>query len=135
MAYVEWSDDFDVSNKTLNDQHKMLFDYINDYDQAFADEAGLGTMSEIFDKIVSYAAMHFEQEEAYMESVGYPGIKSHKHIHEQLVARVLEYKKQLAGGDRLVMKEIRLFLKNWLTGHIKGIDTKYAQHAAHNDAA
>ncbi|MCP5181984.1 MAG: hemerythrin family protein [Pseudomonadales bacterium] len=135
MTYVSWDDAFDVKENRMNSQHRMLFDYVNEYDAAFQEGADLRKMIGIFDKIISYTAKHFEDEEAYMERIDYPALRSHRHIHKQLVARVLAYQERLASGDTMLLKEVRVFLKNWLTGHIKGVDTQYSEYAAHTRAA
>ncbi|MEZ5598005.1 MAG: hypothetical protein R3E84_16720 [Pseudomonadales bacterium] len=35
MTYVSWDDAFDVKENRMNSQHRMLFDYVNEYDAAF----------------------------------------------------------------------------------------------------
>jgi len=51
--------------------------------------------------------------------------RQHKAIHKKLVDQVLDYQKKLIAGDPTVSINLMTFLKDWLTSHIKGIDTKY----------
>lgn len=57
-------------------------------------------------ELVDYTVMHFGME-------------------EKLVDQALDYQKRLIAGDPTVSINLMTFLKDWLTSHIKGIDTQY----------
>lgn len=125
MAFFDWSDDFSVSNKRMDDQHQTLIGYVNEfYEQA--EGGSLEGCKKVFEKIVKFTTYHFDDEEKLMEAHNYSGLARHKMIHEQLVDRVTELGGKLAANDERSPTEIKLFLKNWLSAHIKGIDMKYS---------
>ena len=87
---------------------------------------------ELVDELFRLAADHFAEEEAFMESFGYPDLKKHKMIHKTLVDRLGGHRADVEKAGR-AGEEFFDFLKFWLASHICGIDAKYA--AAHQAAA
>ena len=86
---------------------------------------GKPALVKIMDELVDYTVMHFGMEEKLFSQYGYDEEKEHKAIHKKLVDQVLDYQKRLIAGDPTVSINLMTFLKDWLTSHIKGIDTKY----------
>lgn len=126
MAHFEWEEKYSVKNSEMDHQHQKLFDYIN----AFYDQVESGTdasCQKAFVDIVKFTEYHFRDEEAMMDKVNYPDAAKHKIIHKQLVSRVTELGNDLAEGKEGAKAQIKVFLKNWLTAHIMGIDMKYSE--------
>jgi methyl-accepting chemotaxis protein/hemerythrin len=86
---------------------------------------GKSAVEKIMAELVDYTVMHFGMEEKIFAQYGYKEETQHKAIHKKLVDQVLDYQKKLIAGDPTVSINLMTFLKDWLTGHIKGIDTKY----------
>jgi hemerythrin-like metal-binding protein len=63
-----------------------------------------------------------------MVKVGYPDLAAHKAIHERLLDRLAELHESCR-TTRTLSDDLFVFLKMWLSGHICGVDTKYAAHA------
>jgi hemerythrin family non-heme iron protein len=106
-----WDVSFDIQSPTLNDQHKKLFDLINELD---ADRANAGKLG----ALLSYVLFHFATEEKMFAEVGWVEAASHKKVHDQFV----EDAKKVTEVNDGVMH----FIKNWLVTHIKVSDMKYA---------
>ncbi len=126
MAQFEWDDKYSVKHSKMDQQHQKLFEYIN----TFYEKVDSGTDADCqkaFLDIVKFTEYHFRDEEAMMDKVNYPDAAKHKIIHKQLVARVTELGNELAEGKEGVKNQIKVFLKNWLTAHIMGIDMKYSE--------
>ena len=124
-TYYNWSDEFSVHNRKMDNQHKQLIDYIDGF-YTVADSGDIDKCIKAFENIVSFTTYHFKDEERLMEQAKYPDIDRHKMIHQQLVAQVTELGNKLAKGDKHAPGDIKIFLKNWLTAPIKGIDMKYS---------
>lgn len=126
MAFVQWSPELDVGDEEMNRQHVRLIDIINRYHDALELHAPRAELLKIFEEVAAFAQSHFRDEEALMEACAFPGLTRHRLIHKQLVARVGELLVKLRDtGDEAVKSDIQYFLKNWLTAHIKGIDSQY----------
>jgi len=78
--------------------------------------------------LAEYTVKHFQDEEAYMAKINFPGLTVHKGVHKNLLDRV----GQFAAGFKATGKlgdDLFVFLKMCLSAHICGIDMKYAAHS------
>jgi len=107
----KWDASFDIKNAKLNDQHKVLFDMINDLD---AHRADAGKLKALLD----YVVLHFQTEEKGFAQVGFDSDHSHKATHDKFVQDAL--------GLKSIDDGVMTFVKQWLVDHIKGSDMKYA---------
>ena len=128
MSLLQWSEKLDVNVAGMNQEHVQLIKLMNTVYDANSQCAGKANITKALDDLVKYVVMHFENEEAYMESIGFSGLKTHKYIHKDLLDRVgghvEDYKN--AQSDSLPDSFFE-FLKFWLVSHIQGIDTKYSR--------
>jgi len=71
---------------------------------------------------------HFSDEERIMLENHYPGFFEHKRSHDQLVARVRDFQREVEAGTATVSLSLMNFLKEWLMQHIQGVDRKYGPY-------
>ena len=79
---------------------------------------------------------HFADEEAYVETLDYAKLRIHELIHEDLLKRFGAFSEEIHAKNGVVREGVFLFLKHWLTAHIKGIDMEYGKAsplASHTD--
>ncbi|HTZ18157.1 MAG TPA: bacteriohemerythrin [Dissulfurispiraceae bacterium] len=125
MALINWSEDYSVHVKEMDEQHKKLIAMINDLNDAMKSGKSKDIMDKILKGLIDYTVFHFGAEEKLMKSNNYPGYQQQKTQHESLTKKVMEYQERLNSGKMVMGVEVMNFLKDWLINHIKGLDTKY----------
>lgn len=121
-----WEDRFTVKVAKMDNQHKVLINYINKLAETM-DTDDYSQIQPAFTNMANYVVEHFKEEEAFFDSHGFPGAASHKLIHKKLLETVAGYDKQIREHN-LSKSEFYDFLKVWLTSHIVGIDQKYGDY-------
>jgi len=127
MPIMEWDKSLDIGVESMNDEHKQILNLMNKiYD---ADEAGQTgpQINSLVGQLARVTINHFKDEEAYMESIGFPGVGPHKLIHQDLLGKYTAFATKIEQSGGKVPPEFLSFLKRWLTAHIRGVDIKYGQ--------
>ena len=117
MARIEWHEGLSLGILDLDGQHKQLLELCNWLLKAVRD----GSQKDVaaaFRQLRQYTITHFNAEEAFMESVDYPGLPRHKLLHGQLKRDVKHYQDVVYRHGEVTEGEIRDFLKQWLLDHI-----------------
>jgi hemerythrin len=127
MAFFSWGPSFEVGIMQIDSQHKKLVDMVNQLYEAMSQGHGGKVLGKILSELVSYTAVHFKAEEKLMQEHGYPEFNEHKAKHDAMNKKVMDLKRQFDSGKGDVLtNSVGIFLKDWLTKHIKGTDMKYA---------
>lgn len=122
---IPWEKKYAIGIPKVDSEHQELLNKINTLIRSMNTKRGI---DKAFADLKEYTVFHFDEEEAYMQSIDYPSYESHKRVHEKLLANVGKFEAQLKAG-KLEKDKLASFLKNWLFTHIMGIDTKFADHA------
>jgi len=126
MPIMKWSDDLSVRIAEIDQQHQRLIDLINNLHDAMLNKKGKEIVSQIIDELAAYTVYHFQTEEKYMKQFNYLGQISHKREHDSFISKVDSFQKDYDAGKLGLSLEIMTFLRDWVTGHIKGTDKKYS---------
>lgn len=131
MSLLQWNDKLDVCVDGMNQEHVELIRLMNIVYDANSGGIGRARIGVALNNLVQYTVKHFKNEEAYMKSVEFSGLKSHKYIHKDLLSRVEKYVGDFnSSGSDTLPSDFFEFLKFWLVSHIQGIDMKYGKLAA-----
>jgi hemerythrin len=125
LALVIWSEKLSVGVKSLDNQHIVLFDAVNDLHAAMMKGQGRTIVGELLCKLLLYTRNHFSDEEQLMESAGYPDLPQHRILHRNLTKQVEEYIARFEKGDLTLTADLSGFLSDWLKKHIIAIDQSY----------
>ncbi len=128
MSAIQWKKEFSVGIPSIDEQHKILINYINNLNTAMAaGEANL-IISDILVGLADYTKTHFKYEESLFDEHGYPLSESHIKQHQSLLEQVsnlrIRYESDISGSLGL---EIMQFLKSWLINHIQKSDKDYSK--------
>jgi len=125
---MAWSDQLSVGIQEIDDQHKVLIDFLNQLHNAILHHHGADACGQIMDKLCEYTKIHFAVEESILRILDYPDYEDHKNHHENLLSQVRSLRLKMQTEDHSISFELLHFLKKWLTIHIMEEDTAYTAH-------
>lgn len=124
QTVFEWSDDYNIGVKVIDDAHKQLFSIVSRIIRNLMDnnyEKNKMTCIEAIKYLKSYTIKHFAEEEAYQLSIGYKGYKVHKKVHDNMrdvVVPALEREVTSSGYSIESMEHFVGVCAGWLAAHI-----------------
>jgi hemerythrin len=127
-ATLEWTDEYSVGIPEIDEQHKVLFQLVNQLSEAIHQRHGSEACQGILAQLVEYTRIHFALEESLMRMANYLGFDEHKHLHEQLISDVVTLNQKMESGKAKISFELLHFLRVWLTKHILHSDKEYAAY-------
>ncbi len=125
MAAVNWDKKFSVGVDSMDDQHKVLFDIINDIYDSISKKSNNEIIFDLIVKMRQYTVKHFTAEENYLEKTGYHELEIQKKEHKTFVDKIEDLEKRFKSGKAILTFEVTSFLKTWLVQHIEISDKKY----------
>ena len=126
-GFVQWDDDLLTGHSMIDDDHRRLFEYIDELHAAMTKGLGAEAVIEVVDKLVSYTRDHFGREEKMMDLGGYVEREAHLAAHRNFIAKVEDFQHRLELRSGTVSMEVLTFLRDWLVNHIKKTDKHFAQ--------
>jgi hemerythrin-like metal-binding protein len=126
MSLINWEESYSVGVKELDDQHKKMFELINELYEAIKASKDKTFMSEILGELLDYGKYHLDTEEKYFNETEYPGKESHKIIHKAYRDKIDEFYENKE--DTLLSYKIIDFLEDWWLDHVTSIDKGYKEY-------
>lgn len=126
--YTWTKEELGLDVKEMDEEHQTLIHKMNALYASVQDKKSTGEIEKCINDLAEFTVKHFADEEAYMTKTGFAGLATHKIIHQQLLTQFKEHVDSFK-KTQTVSQSFFNFLKVWLTGHIRGIDRKYADHA------
>ena len=115
----------------IDKEHTRLFEIAEETYQLKKEQFLVDKYDQVRDilcELRDYTIMHFEHEEAYMESIGYKKIFSQKIAHKEFVERIEDWDlDHLDENSDAMIDEILEFLATWLIDHILYSDKQIGQ--------
>jgi hemerythrin-like metal-binding protein len=128
MPYIEWSDKLSVGVNVIDEQHKILFQIINDLHDAMKAGKSKAIIRDVFARLIDYTNFHFAMETRLMDENAYGEASEHKKMHNDLVDDVVALQKKLESSELTIGVQVLTFLKVWLNEHILKTDKKLGEY-------
>lgn len=128
MAFIEWTDKYEVGVKRVDEQHQRLFDLLNDLHAATVNGDEQTTLASVLDALVEYTVYHFETEEKLYVDYKCPDYQTHKTEHDKLTMQATRLQEDFATGSATISFDVLDFLHDWLVDHTTGLDKQMAPH-------
>lgn len=123
----------------IDDEHRHLFDIIRETNALIHNDLLHDKYDEIvrlLEELREYTKYHFNDEEDYMEKIGYPELDAQLRAHTAFVDKLMNI--NLEGMDEIddhqqeYLQELIQFLAGWLINHILKMDTKIGAFTREN---
>jgi len=118
MNFMKWDEQYAVHIRLMDDQHKRLFEMIDQFYLALHERETQRAMSDLLKGLAEYSLYHFHAEERMMSLNNFPLYAAHKSAHEKFIITVQEFQERYESGKLLIPIEVAQFIKQWLTNHI-----------------
>ena len=128
MVFFKWTKDLETSIPLVDREHQKLVELLNKLYNAMKRGEGTEVVGEIIGSLKRYTQTHFKNEEKLFEKLGYPKIDEHIKIHNNFVAKIVEFEREFNSGSVALSIDIMNFLRSWLKDHIAGDDQAYARY-------
>lgn len=124
---IQWSPQYSVGVKVIDDQHKEFFAAFNELYDAFLNNEAEDKLTVTLRKLSDYVEYHFAAEEKYFREFEYAGIEEHISQHNDFRTQVAEFKKHFFKENDLksLAGELVELLDNWMVHHVITLDQKY----------
>lgn len=130
IPYIKWEPKYSVHVDILDEQHRKLFDVVND----LIDETAMGSsrLLQVIRDLIDYLSIHFHQENIVMMDSGYPDFVKHSQEHRRFTEKVEEFLQLYEQGDAELGLKMIVFMKEWVFTHTTRLDLKYGEHLLQN---
>ncbi len=108
-------------------QHQVLFELIDEIESGKSDPS-------IFSRLTEYAENHFVIEEEYMRQLDFPGTENHVRAHDRFRSELQSMMDQCHSYDQQFCETLAEFLRQWLRGHVFGIDKQLEEFVLNSSA-
>ena len=127
MALIKWTKELSVNISSIDEQHKILINMINEFYEKIREKSNNELISDLITKMKDYTILHFSVEEKLFEQYNYADFEQHKKQHDGFIKKVSDLEERFNKGEIILSFEITKFLKDWLINHIQGTDKKYTK--------
>lgn len=127
----EWTNDLSVGYGPVDDDHKALFERLEQLHQSVDAGQDKATQAALLRDLISVTLDHFHREEAWMRERGWAGYETHKLAHDMLMREIRALEQRFAGDSLSLTSDVFAFLHGWLRNHICTYDRALATTGAH----
>lgn len=121
---MKWKNEYSIGIEPIDEQHKMLFQMVGDFQAVLNDGNGERTYSLLLGTLDAYVRSHFSIEEQCMTQHRCPVAEKNKNAHAELIETLSEYQQRYNASGYNYVEASRLVdtLEQWLADHICRID-------------
>ena len=125
---MNWNELYSLGSKKIDTEHKMLFKIAAEAFSVVSPDKKLLKIKTVLKKLIEYTKIHFNDEEQYMQSIGYPELNTQKDHHKKIIISMNNFTKQLSKKSLYdVEKELARLIEIWFIHHIVYEDKKISQ--------
>jgi hemerythrin-like metal-binding protein len=127
MNRYEWSDEFLLGIKIVDEHHEYLVDLLKRSWDLYEHGAPYAKLADILDELFEYTRYHFAAEEDWLREHTYVKLDDHLAEHEQFRQKIAAFQQEFLAGKALPQIQLFTFLGDWLVNHILVTDREYVR--------
>ena len=125
---VQWDESFRVGIDEVDNQHRKLFETVNNLIDATCNGSDTGNVEQLLNEMSDYVDYHFKTEQLYLEK--HPDFNEHYLMHWDFTKKSMELQKEFREKRTLECGDLEKFLMHWLQDHVLNVDSKYFRELA-----
>ena len=123
---IVWKPEYNLGIPIIDEHHRGIVSIINSLHFSRQNNYVKDILAPIVDMMNDYTLIHFKIEEDFLEKIGFPNLKKHRELHQELSSQ----SKKL-GKDSIMDRDSHHymdFLKQWWINHIRVEDQAFRNH-------
>lgn len=132
---MNWDNNLATGVNSIDNQHKELFDRINQLLFAMKEGKAKDEIMKTLDFLEEYVIKHFTEEEMIQKKNNYPKYNMQHEQHEQFKNELKKLRETFnsKGTSALLVLNVQKEMSNWWRGHITGMDKDLGQFLMMNN--
>ena len=122
---LKWEDKYSVGVKLIDDQHKTMFETINQLIDLMSATPKKLELDKVITRLIDYKRFHFSTEEKYFDEFNYEDKEKHVAEHKSFNSRLEEIVNKHRDDTVALAFALVDFLEDWLIDHLMVMDQKY----------
>ena len=123
MPFITWSEALSIKVDELNDQHRLMVEFINELHDAMILAKSPAVTGRVLAALLACTGTHFATEEHLMTANAYPGFEKHTAEHQALLHQLAVLHTAVVAGNISLSSEVLQVLRTWLIDDILGMDS------------
>lgn len=125
---LEWNEEYRLGISQIDEQHQYLFEIVAQIANLDALTSTKEELKSILGELSRYMNEHFNDEEVYMQRIGFPEYENHRKLHREIIEFV---NTSVTNSPTLGMirTKLKFIIKKALIDHIVIEDMKYKLYA------
>jgi hemerythrin len=125
MASLIWNHACTVGVQSIDDQHGVLLDALNELRLALLHGEDSRTVRAMLKRATELMRLHVESEDKLLALHGFPGLAAHRAEHQRLLGRLAQYDLRFEQRQSAAAYELVEYLRKWFTTHTGIAGQKY----------
>ena len=125
MASLIWNHACTVGVQSIDDQHGVLLDALNELRLALLHGEDSKSVRAMLKRATELMRLHVESEERLLALHGFPGLAAHRAEHQRLLGRLAQFDVRFEQRQSAAVYELVEYLRKWFTTHTGIAGQKY----------
>lgn len=132
---LNWDNNLSTGINSIDNQHKELFDRINQLLLAMKEGKAKGEIIKTLDFLEEYVIKHFTEEEIIQKKNDYPKYNIQHEQHEQFKNELKKLRETFdsKGTSALLVLNVQKEMSTWWKNHITGLDKDLGEFLVANN--